>query len=41
MGAPLRRRASGRKAIFGDTVDFVLKHAPSRVMVVASKAAAA
>jgi APA family basic amino acid/polyamine antiporter len=41
MGAPLRRRASGRKAIFGETVDFVLKHAPSRVMVVASKAAAA
>jgi APA family basic amino acid/polyamine antiporter len=35
MGAPRRRRTS-RQAIFGDTVDFVLKHAPTRVMVAAS-----
>ena len=38
MGGPRRvRLASGRRAIFGDTVDFVLKHAPCRVMVAASK----
>jgi len=41
MGGPRRvRLASGRRAIFGDTVDFVLKHAPCRVMVAASKDAA-
>jgi basic amino acid/polyamine antiporter, APA family len=39
MGAP-RRRRSARKAIFGDTVDFVLKHAPTRVMVAAGSEAA-
>jgi basic amino acid/polyamine antiporter, APA family len=40
MGAPRRdvRRRSGR--IFGDTVDFVLKHAPCRVMVAAAPKAA-
>jgi basic amino acid/polyamine antiporter, APA family len=39
MGAP--RKAGGRRhAIFGDTVDFVLKHAPSRVMVAAGRTAA-
>jgi nucleotide-binding universal stress UspA family protein len=32
------RRRSGR--IFGDTVDFVLKHAPCRVMVAAASRAA-
>lgn len=38
MGGPRRvRLASGRRPIFGDTVDFVLKHAPCRVMVAASK----
>ncbi|MCW2974923.1 MAG: hypothetical protein JWM06_204, partial [Actinomycetia bacterium] len=38
MGGPRRvRLTSGKRAIFGDTVDFVLKHAPCRVMVVASK----
>ena len=38
MGGPRRvRLASGRRAIFGDTVDFVLKHAPCRVMVAATK----
>ena len=41
MGGPRRvRLASGRRPIFGDTVDFVLKHAPCRVMVAASKDAA-
>jgi len=38
MGAP--RRASRRTAIFDDTVDFVLKHAPCRVMVAAARKAA-
>ena len=41
MGGPRRvRLARGRRAIFGDTVDFVLKHAPVRVMVAAGRAAA-
>jgi APA family basic amino acid/polyamine antiporter len=41
MGGPRRvRLAAGRKRIFGDTVDFVLKHAPCRVMVTAGRAAA-
>jgi len=35
MGAPRRRRA--RATIFGETTDFVLKHAPCRVMVVAAR----
>jgi basic amino acid/polyamine antiporter, APA family len=40
MGGPRRiRLAAGKRAIFGDTVDFVLKHAPVRVMVVAGGAA--
>jgi basic amino acid/polyamine antiporter, APA family len=40
MGAPRRgvRRPSGR--VFGDTVDFVLKNAPSRVLVAAAPRAA-
>ena len=38
MGGPRRvRLAVGKRPIFGDTVDFVLKHAPCRVMVAASK----
>jgi APA family basic amino acid/polyamine antiporter len=37
MGAPRGERARG---VFSDTVDFVLKHAPSRVMVVAGRKAA-
>jgi APA family basic amino acid/polyamine antiporter len=37
MGAP---RAHGRRAVFSDTVDFVLKHAPCRVMVAAGRRAA-
>jgi APA family basic amino acid/polyamine antiporter len=38
MGAP--RRETQRRAIFSDTVDFVLKHAPCRVMVAAGRKAA-
>ncbi len=37
IGTP---RVSGRRAVFSDTVDFVLKHAPSRVMVAAGPRAA-
>jgi APA family basic amino acid/polyamine antiporter len=37
MGAPRAARGQG---VFSDTVDFVLKHAPSRVMVVAGRRAA-
>jgi basic amino acid/polyamine antiporter, APA family len=37
MGAPRGGRARG---VFSDTVDFVLKHAPCRVMVVAGRKAA-
>ena len=41
MGGPRRvRLQAGKRAIFGDTVDFVLKHSPCRVMVAAGKAAA-
>jgi APA family basic amino acid/polyamine antiporter len=38
MGAP--RERGRRRAIFGRTTDFVLKHAPCRVMVAAAKRAA-
>jgi nucleotide-binding universal stress UspA family protein len=38
MGAPRSRLGT---AVFSDTVDFVLKHAPCRVMVVAGQKAAA
>ncbi|HSC92211.1 MAG TPA: universal stress protein [Gaiellaceae bacterium] len=38
IGAP---RGERRRAIFGDTVDFVLKHAPCRVMVATARAQAA
>ena len=38
MGGPRRARLTlGKRPIFGDTVDFVLKHAPCRVMVAAGK----
>jgi basic amino acid/polyamine antiporter, APA family len=37
MGAP---RAERRRGVFSDTVDFVLKHAPCRVMVAAGRRAA-
>jgi basic amino acid/polyamine antiporter, APA family len=39
VGAP-RKERRGRRGIFGDTVDYVLKHAPCRVMVVAAPKAA-
>jgi APA family basic amino acid/polyamine antiporter len=39
MGAPRRRRP--RRSVFSDTVDFVLKNAPVRVMVAAGRKAAA
>jgi basic amino acid/polyamine antiporter, APA family len=39
MGAP-RKGRGGRGTIFGGTVDFVLKHAPCRVMVAAAPKAA-
>jgi APA family basic amino acid/polyamine antiporter len=38
IGAP--RRRLGRQAVFGRTVDYVLRHAPCRVMVAASEDAA-
>jgi APA family basic amino acid/polyamine antiporter len=42
MGGPRRMRLrTGRRPIFGDTVDFVLRHAPCRVMVAASAEAVA
>ena len=37
MGAP---RAEGRRGVFSATVDFVLKHAPCRVMVAAGRRSA-
>ena len=40
MGAPRRGASRLRGKIFGDTVDFVLRHAPMRVMVVAARAVA-
>jgi len=38
MGAPRSDRPG--RALFSDTVDFVLKHAPCRVMVAAGRKAA-
>jgi nucleotide-binding universal stress UspA family protein len=38
MGAS---RSDRRRTVFGDTVDFVLKNAPVRVMVAAGRKAAA
>jgi APA family basic amino acid/polyamine antiporter len=40
MGTPRRSRPTRRSAIFGTTVDFVLKHSPVRVMVAAAREAA-
>jgi basic amino acid/polyamine antiporter, APA family len=39
MGSPRRKRT--RAPVFGGTTDYVLKHAPCRVMVVAARVAAA
>jgi APA family basic amino acid/polyamine antiporter len=41
MGAPRRPHLTRRSAIFGKTVDYVLKHADSRVMVGAGRRAVA
>jgi basic amino acid/polyamine antiporter, APA family len=39
LWAPRRNRLGSKAAIFGRTVDYVLKHAPCRVMVTAAAAA--
>jgi APA family basic amino acid/polyamine antiporter len=39
LGAP-RQAVAGRRAVFGGTVDYVLREAPSRVLVAAGKQAA-
>jgi len=38
IGSPRRRLTSSQAAVFGKTVDYVLKHAPCRVLVTASGA---
>jgi APA family basic amino acid/polyamine antiporter len=38
IGSPRRRLTSSQAAVFGKTVDYVLKHAPCRVLVAASEA---
>jgi APA family basic amino acid/polyamine antiporter len=38
IGSPRRRLTSLQAAVFGKTVDYVLKHAPCRVLVTASEA---
>jgi APA family basic amino acid/polyamine antiporter len=40
LGSPRRELTARRAAVFGKTVDYVLKHAPCRVLVVASEGAA-
>jgi APA family basic amino acid/polyamine antiporter len=40
MGAPRKDLSRGKAAVFGRTVDYVLKHAPCRVLVTAVKEAA-
>jgi basic amino acid/polyamine antiporter, APA family len=40
LSAPRKLRASRQAPVFGSTVDYVLKHAPCRVMVAAAPAAA-
>jgi APA family basic amino acid/polyamine antiporter len=40
MGAPRKDLSRGKSAVFGRTVDYVLKHAPCRVLVTAVKEAA-
>jgi APA family basic amino acid/polyamine antiporter len=37
LGSPRRILAAGSRAVFGRTVDYVLKHAPCRVMVAATR----
>lgn len=38
IGSPRRRLTSSQAAVFGKTVDYVLKHALCRVLVTASEA---
>jgi nucleotide-binding universal stress UspA family protein len=38
IGSPRQRLASSQAAVFGQTVDYVLKHATCRVLVTASEA---
>jgi APA family basic amino acid/polyamine antiporter len=40
IGAPRKDLTRGRRAVFGGTVDYVLKHAPCRVLVTATQEAA-
>ncbi len=37
LGSPRKALTAGSRAVFGSTVDYVLKHAPCRVMVAASR----
>lgn len=41
LGSPRKRLTKRQAAVFGETVDYVLRHAPCRVMVTASLAEAA
>ena len=41
IGAPRQDLSRGRRALFGRTVDYVLKNAPCRVLVTATTEAAA
>ena len=38
LGSPRRSLTSAQSAVFGNTVDYVLKHAPCRVLVAAAEA---
>jgi len=38
LGSPRRRLTSSHATVFGATVDYVLKHAPCRVLVTAAEA---
>ena len=38
IGSPRRRLTGAQAAVFGKTVDYVLKHAPCRVLVTAAEA---
>jgi APA family basic amino acid/polyamine antiporter len=37
IGTPQKRLTHSQRALFGDTVDYVLRHAPCRVLVTASR----
>jgi nucleotide-binding universal stress UspA family protein len=38
LGSPRRKLTAGQSAVFGKTVDYVLKHASCRVLVTAAEA---